>query len=90
MREEAVFDGEGGAEGPLMVSDVDWDEEVVYIHLPHILACHYHRLLLLWLLLNIMRMFTSLLDMFSRSSLMPFFPYASREVIQPKGAMARL
>lgn len=33
-----------------MVQDVDWDEQVVIVHLAHILARHYHRRFVLWLL----------------------------------------
>jgi len=50
LREETVLDGEGCAQGAFVVPDIDRDEEVVHVHLPHVLARHYHRVLLLRLL----------------------------------------
>lgn len=50
MRKQPVFNGKGALQGPLVVSDIDWYEEVVHIYFPNILACHNDWVLFLWLL----------------------------------------
>ena len=43
LRQQAVLDGEAGGEGPLVVADADGQQQVVRVHLPHVLPRHDHR-----------------------------------------------